>query len=216
MVKVAASVLNADFTVWKKWLPQLEEAQVDRIQWDIMDSKYVKNYGVSSHFLDELRPHTKLFFESHLMVLKPEEYLKEFADFGTQLLIFHVETTEKPVELIKQIEDLGMKPGIAINNRTKVESILPFLDKVDLALVMSVEAGFGGQKFNPEALEKISILRKKIDEESLKCDVEVDGGINFDTGKQCVETGVDVLVSGSGLFKHPKGIVEAVKELKSL
>ena len=131
-------------------------------------------------------------------------------------MIFHIETTDKPLELMEQIEGFGMKPGIAVNNQTEVEKIFPYLDKVDLALVMSVEAGFGSQKFNPDSLAKISVLRKKIEEESLKCEIEVDGRINKLTAGRCVEAGVDILVSGTGLFRHPKGIVEAVKELKSL
>lgn len=216
MVKVAASVLNADFSEWKKWLPQLEEANVDRIQWDIMDNQYVSNDGVNKHFLEELRPRTKIFFESHLMVLHPENYIKEFAELGNQLLIFHIETSHEPLELIKKIEDSGMKTGVAVNNKTSVEKIFPILDKVDLALVMSVEAGFGGQKFNHLSLEKISSLRKKVDEEGLKCAIEVDGGVNIETGKKCVQAGIDVLAVGTGVFKHEKGIVEAVKELHDL
>jgi len=152
MVKVAASVLNADFSKWREWLPKLNGA--DRIQWDIMDNKYVPNTGVKKELLAELRPATKIFFESHLMVENPETFVEEFARIGNQLLIFHVETTEQPLSLIEKIEEFGMKPGIAVNNKTPAEKIFPYLDKVDHAIVMSVEAGFGGQKFIPAALEK--------------------------------------------------------------
>ena len=216
MVKVIASVLNADFSKKKEWLPQLNESEIDGIQWDIMDNKYVPNTGIEKQLIGELRPQTKLFFESHLMVVDPENYLEEMAELGTQLLTFHIETTNNPKNIIKEINDFGMSAGIAINNKTPAEKIFPHLDKVDLSLVMSVEAGFGGQKFNPLALEKISLLRKKIDEEAIACEIEVDGGIKFETAKECVKAGADILVSGTGIFKHQKGIKEAIKEMKEL
>jgi len=216
MVKIAASVLNADFLKWQEWLPQLEEAGVDRIQWDIMDNKYVPNSGVNKKLLGELRPKTKIFFESHHMVLEPEKEVEEFAKLGSDMFIFHIETTKQPLKLIEQIEKHKMKVGVAVNNKTEVEKIFPYLDKVDLCLVMTVEAGFGGQDFIEKNLVKIKALRKKIDEEALECEVEIDGGVDAETGKKAVDAGVDILVSGSGVFKHPKGILEAVKELKSL
>ncbi|HZX34824.1 hypothetical protein A2118_03470 [Candidatus Kaiserbacteria bacterium GWA2_50_9] len=215
MAEIAASVLDADFSKWKQWLPELEKAGIKRIQWDVMDNRFVPNKGIDKKFFAELRPRTKAFFESHLMVLEPEKYIREFAELGSQMLIFHVEATEKPLKIIEMVEEHGMKVGIAINNETGAEKIFPYLDKVDLALVMGVQAGFGGQKFNPKALEKISALRKKIDSEELSCEIEVDGGINAQTAKKAVEAGVDVLVAGTGIFKHPKGIAEAVKELMS-
>ena len=215
MAEIAASVLDADFSKWKQWLPELEKAGIKRIQWDVMDNRFVPNKGIDKKFFAELRPRTKAFFESHLMVLEPEKYIREFAELGSQMLIFHVEATEKPLKIIEMVEEHGMKVGIEINNETGAEKIFPYLDKVDLALVMGVQAGFGGQKFNPKALEKISALRKKIDSEELPCEIEVDGGINAQTAKKAVEAGVDVLVAGTGIFKHPKGIAEAVKELMS-
>ncbi len=214
MVKVAASVLDADFQKWREWLPKLSKA--DRIQFDIMDKKFVPNKGLDKKRISELRPKTKLFFESHLMVEKPEQHIEEFAGLGNQLLIFHIEATDKPLAIIEQIEEHGMKAGIAINNQTEAKTIFPYLDKVDLALVMSVQAGFGGQKFNSLALDKIHALRKKIDSGELDCEIEVDGGINLETAGQCVEAGVDVLVAGTGIFRNPKGIEKAIEELKKL
>ena len=214
MAKVAASVLDADFSKWREWLPKL--SKVDRIQFDIMDNKFVPNKGLDKKRISELRPKTKLFFESHLMVENPETYVQEFAELGNQLLIFHIEATNKPLAIIEQIEEHGMKTGIAINNQTEAKTIFPYLDKVDLALVMSVQAGFGGQKFNSLALDKIRALRKKIDSEELECEIEVDGGINLETAKQCAEAGVDVLVAGTGIFRNPKGVEKAIEELKRL
>ncbi|MCR4335179.1 MAG: ribulose-phosphate 3-epimerase [archaeon] len=216
MVKIAASVLNADFSKWQEWLPELEKAKVDRIQWDVMDNKYVPNKGVDKKWLAELRNKTKIFFESHHMVLNPEKQVSEFAKMGSNMFIFHTETTKEPLKLIEQIEKHEMKVGIAVNNKTPAEKIFPYLNKIDLALVMTVEAGFGGQSFVEKNLEKVHALREKIDSEKLDCEIEVDGGIDAKTGALCVDAGVDVLVSGSGIFKHPKGIVEAIKELKFL
>ncbi|MBI4210253.1 MAG: ribulose-phosphate 3-epimerase [Candidatus Diapherotrites archaeon] len=214
MPKIAASVLNADFSKWKQWLPELESAKVDRIQFDIMDGKYVHNAGVDKKHIRTLRPETKLLFESHLMVRNPEAYVREFAEIGNTLLIFHVETTKAPLRLIETIVDHGMKAGIAINNKNPAKEILPYLGHADLALVMSVEAGLGGQEFNPKALEKISAIRKKIDADGALCEIEVDGGINAGTAKKCVQAGANILVAGTFLFRHPKGVKAAVKELQ--
>ncbi len=214
MTEIAASVLNADLSKWKEWLPQLEKARVGRIQFDIMDNRFVPNTGVPRDAVRELRPHTKIFFESHLMVENPEEHVREFAEMGNQLLIFHAEAAPKPKSIIHLIRDSGQKAGIAINNMTPVEKIYPHLHEIDLALVMSVDAGFGGQKFNPAALGKISELRRKIDAEGLACEIEVDGGINAQTAGKCVKAGTDILAAGTFIFGHKKGIGQAVRELR--
>ncbi len=216
MAKIAASVLNADFSKSSKWLPELAKARVDRIQFDIMDGKFVPNTGVDKKFISQLRPKTKIFFETHLMVEKPQDYVEEFASegMGNGMIIFHTEASKKPLELISKIHALGLRAGIAINNNTPAQKIFPFLGEVELALVMGVDAGFGGQKFGPAALEKISALRKKIDTESFSCEIEVDGGINAQTAGQCVKAGADVLVAGTFIFRHPKGIAAAVSEMR--
>ncbi len=215
MTKIAPSVLGVDFSKSSEWLKELEESNIDRIHWDIMDNEYVPNTGVDKNEIAELRPKTKLFFESHLMVSTPRDYLEDFCEMGNELFNFHVETQNKinSFEIISEIEDLGMKTGMTINNETNPESLVPFLEKLDLVLVMSVDAGFGGQSFNEKALEKISFLRKKIDEESLSCEIEVDGGVNAETGKKCVEAGADILVAGSYIFKNENGIKHAIESL---
>jgi len=216
MVKVAPSVLNADFSKKEKWVKELEEARADRIHWDIMDNKYVPNTGVPKERIAELRPLTKMFFESHLMVENPDSYVKEFSELGNGLLTFHVETVKSVKGMIKKISDFGMKTGICVNNLVPAKKIAPYLDNVDLVLVMSVEAGFGGQKFNEKALQKIAFLQEKIDYEGLGCEIEVDGGINAQTGLKGVASGADVLVAGNYIFKHENGVQFAVEELKRL
>jgi len=216
MAKVAASVLDADFSKQGQWLKELEKARVDRIHWDIMDNRFVPNKGVPEYRIGEARKKTGLFFESHLMVEEPETYVSDFSIMGSDLLTFHVETTDKPMKMITHIRTAEMKAGICVNNKTPVEEVFPYLVNCDLVLVMSVDAGFGGQKFNEKAIEKISALRKKIDSEELECEIEVDGGINEETGRLAVHAGADILASGSYLFRHPGGITSAVKKLKKL
>jgi ribulose-phosphate 3-epimerase len=216
MPKIAVSVLNADFSKYAEWLPEIEKARADIIQWDIMDNKFVPNAGVSPDLIQILRKKTKIYFEAHLMVEKPENYIKEFAKKGVQRIIFHVEAAKNPFETIKRIKNEGLSAGIAINSKTQPEKIYGLLTNVDLALVMSVDAGFGGQKFQENSLQKISKLRRKIDETGAGCQIEVDGGINVETGKKCVEAGAEILVAGSFIFKHKEGICNAIKELKKI
>jgi ribulose-phosphate 3-epimerase len=216
MPKIAVSVLNADFSKHVEWLPEIEKARADIIQWDIMDNKFVPNNGVPADLISMLRKRTKIYFEAHLMVEKPENRIKEFAEKGVQRLIFHVEAAKNPLETIKKIRMEGLSPGVAINSKTQPEKIYDLLDNVDLALVMSVDAGFGGQKFQGNSLEKISKLRRKIDEIEANCEIEVDGGINLETGKKCVQAGAEILVAGSFIFKYKKGVCGAIKELKKI
>ncbi|MEK6941512.1 MAG: ribulose-phosphate 3-epimerase [archaeon] len=215
MVKVAPSLLSADFSKIGEWLPVLEAAKTDMLQWDIMDNKYVPNFGNKIEDIKLLRPKTKLFFDCHLMVQKPLEYLKQLKEFGADSATFHVETVKDPLLAIKKIREHGLGAGIAVNNGVPVEKIFPFLGKVDIALVMSVQAGFGGQGFIPSSLEKVRALRKKIGKKGLSCEIQVDGGIDLKTGKMAVEAGADILVAGSFVFRHksPKEAVLALKRL---
>ena len=214
MPQISASVLNADFAKWKKWLAELVATRIDRIHWDVMDNKYVPNTGIDEESIKKLRPRTKKLFETHLMVVDPENHIQKIADYGNELAIFHIETVRQPEKIIRQIRDAGMKTGICVNNRTDARVVLPFLGKADLCLVMGVEAGFGGQEFNPAALGKIKLIRQHIDKNKLGCKIEVDGGINPQTGALCTQAGCDILVAGTFIFRHPKGIGQAVKEFR--
>ena len=215
MAKVAPSLLSADFSKLNQWLPFLEEAEVDMVQWDIMDNKYVPNFGNKLEDIGFFRKKTKLFFDCHLMVQKPLDYLKQLQDFSADSVTFHVETVKEPKNAIKQIRDFGFGVGISANNKIPVKKILPFIGEVNIALVMSVQAGFGGQGFIFESLEKVKALRKLIDKERHNCEVQIDGGINLETGKLAVDAGVDILVAGSFIFKS-KSPKEAILALKSL
>ncbi len=215
MVKVAPSVLSADFSKIDEWLPAFESAKADMIQWDIMDNRFVPNTGVDMKWIPVLREKTRLFFDCHLMVEKPETYFEALNDYGADSITFHVEASKKPLETIQKIRDLGLGAGIAINAKTKPEKIIPFLHKVDLALVMSVNAGVGGQKFIPGALQKVKKLDKEIKKEDMLCEIQVDGGINLETGKKAVAAGAEILVAGSFVFKYGS-ITDAITKLKRL
>ena len=215
MAKVGVSVLSADFSKVKEWLPQLEKAKPEMIQWDVMDNKYVPNSGVPIEEIKKLRPKTKLFFDVHLMVQQPEKYFNQLKGYGADSLTFHVETSNNPKKTIKEIRGLGLGAGIAVNNKISAEKISPFLSKVDLALVMTVEAGFGGQNFIEKNLSKVKLLREAIDKEGLNCEIQVDGGINAETGKKSVEAGADILIAGSYVIKSGD-IPKRVQTLKNL
>lgn len=218
MVKIAPSVLSADFSKTDTWLAQFEQATVDCIHWDVMDNAFVPNRGVNWNWILETRPKTKLPFDCHLMVKEPEVYIAKMAGMGADSITFHVEATKsekQTIELIEKTKNLGLKCGIAIDAQTPPEKIIPFLGKADVALVMSVQAGFGGQSFLPQALEKIKKLQSIIEKEKWMCEIQVDGGITLQTGKQAVAAGADILVAGSFVFKY-KTVKDAILELKQL
>jgi len=215
MAKVAVSILSADFRKADEWLPKLEEGQPDMIQWDIMDNKFVPNEGVDEKHIFQLREKTNLFFDAHLMVENPEERFERYEEWGVQNITFHVEAAKRPDYTITLLHQLGLGTGVALNAETPVEKIIPFLPKIDIALVMTVNAGMGGQQFIEENLEKVRVLRKEIDKMGIGTEIQVDGGINPETGKKALEAGADILVAGSYIMKTDD-IVQAIKSLKEL
>ena len=212
MAEVSPSVLDADFSKAGEWLKVLEKEKADYLHWDIMDGKYVPPKTFDAGFVAEFRKKTRLPFDVHLMVEKPEEYLGEFS-LAADIFTFHPECSEDPESLIDHIHALKIDAGIAINSKIEVKEALPFLDNVDLVLVMSVEAGHGGQKFNPSALDKVSFLKEQQESSGYRYKIEVDGGINAETGKLCTLSGADILVAGSFIMKA-EDISSAIKQLK--
>ena len=214
-IKISPSILSSDFGQLSTEIKKIEDAGADMIHVDVMDGHFVPNITIGAPVVKALRKHTSLPFDVHLMISPVHKYVKDFADAGADIITVHPEATDNLLQTIELIKSLGKKAGVSINPKTSLDSIFPVLHLIDLALIMSVNPGFGGQKFMPEVLSKVKILRQKIDEENLEVEIEIDGGINFDTGKLAKEAGVDILVSGTTLFAGSDGLKENIKKLRN-
>ena len=214
-IKISPSILSSDFGQLSTEIKKIEDAGADMIHVDVMDGHFVPNITIGAPVVKALRKHTSLPFDVHLMISPVHKYVKDFADAGADIITVHPEATDNLLQTIELIKSLGKKAGVSINPKTSLDSIFPVLHLIDLALIMSVNPGFGGQKFMPEVLSKVKVLRQKIDEENLKVEIEIDGGIDFDTGKLAKEAGVDILVSGTTLFRGNDGLKENIKKLRN-
>ena len=214
MVKISPSVLTADFLTLKEDIKKLETAGVDMLHLDVMDGIFVPNISFGNPVIKSIKAHTKLPLDVHLMIDKPHRYIKEFAQYA-DYLGFHFEAGSDNAALLREIRELGCKSCITIKPCTPAESVFSLLPLCDMVLVMSVEPGFGGQKFMPSALEKLSALRDECARQGLDILLEVDGGINQETAPLAVAAGADVLVAGNYVFSADD--MEArVKEIKAL
>ena len=213
-VKISPSVLTADFLTLKDDIKRLEDAGTDMLHLDVMDGIFVPNISFGVPVINSIKKHTSLPLDVHLMIERPHRYIKEFAKVA-DYLGFHYEAGSDIAETLKEIRALGCKSCLTIKPCTEPERIFEFLPLCDMVLVMSVEPGFGGQKFMPQALEKLAALRKEITKRGLDVMLEVDGGINAETAPQAVRAGADVLVAGSFVFsaEDMKATVESIKNL---
>ena len=213
-VKISPSVLTADFLTLKDDIKRLEDAGTDMLHLDVMDGIFVPNISFGVPVINSIKKHTSLPLDVHLMIDRPHRYIKEFAKVA-DYLGFHYEAGSDIAETLKEIRALGCKSCLTIKPCTDPEKIFEFLPLCDMVLVMSVEPGFGGQKFMPQALEKLAALRKEITKRGLDIMLEVDGGINAETAPQAVRAGADVLVAGSFVFsaEDMKATVESIKNL---
>ncbi|SHI06016.1 ribulose-phosphate 3-epimerase [Sporobacter termitidis DSM 10068] len=200
MIKIAPSILSADFTRLGEEIASIRDAEY--LHFDVMDGIFVPNISVGIPVLEAVRKFTDMTLDVHLMITEPVRYVKNFIDAGADIVVIHVEadTPERTAEALKVIRASGKRAGLSLKPKTPVDAVLPYLDLLDLILVMTVEPGFGGQKFMADQLDKVRYLRARIDERGLGCEIEVDGGINPETAKLCVDAGVDVLVAGSAVF----------------
>ena len=201
MVKVSPSVLACDLSKLYEEVKSIEAAGADMVHLDVMDGVFVTNISFGLPVIASLRKTTDMFFDVHLMIDKPERYISRFIDAGADLVTFHYEACEDPLAAVKLIRSFGKKSGISVKPATSVEHIYPLLDECDLVLIMTVEPGYGGQAFMPEMLDKIRALREEIDRRGLATDIQVDGGINEETGRLVREAGANNLVAGSYVFK---------------
>lgn len=213
-VKISPSVLTADFLTLKDDIKRLEDAGTDMLHLDVMDGIFVPNISFGVPVIKSIKKHTSLPLDVHLMIDRPHRYIKQFAEVA-DYLGFHYEAGSDVAETLKEIRNLGCKACLTIKPCTEPQEIFEYLPLCDMVLVMSVEPGFGGQKFMPQALEKLSVLRKEITKRGLDILLEVDGGINAETAPLAVNAGADVLVAGNYVFsaENMKATVEAIKKL---
>jgi ribulose-phosphate 3-epimerase len=213
---IAPSILAADFSRLGEQVAETEKAGVQRLHVDVMDGHFVPNLSMGPVVVEGLRPHTKLFIEVHLMIEEPAKFVAPFIAKGADLVTVHHEVLPDARPLLAEIKKQGKKAGLAINPDKPVEVLIPYLPLIDLALCMTVFPGFGGQAFLPESPQRIARLRQFIAEHNPRCDLEVDGGIDARTAPVAVNAGANVLVVGTGIFRHKGGIAEAIRELQAI
>ena len=216
-IKISPSILSADFSKLGNEIKNLENANADLIHIDVMDGHFVPNITIGPEVISKLRKYTSLPFDVHLMISPVDNFIKNFAEAGADIITIHPEATNDLVSSIGKIRSYNKKAGVSLNPKTSINKVLPVLNLIDLVLIMSVNPGFGGQKFIKETLDKVKILRKEIDSKKLKTEIEIDGGINFENAKMAINAGVDILVSGTTIFKENQGNLEKnIKLLRTL
>ena len=205
IIKISPSILSADFSKLGEEIINLEKAGADYIHIDVMDGHFVPNITIGPEVIKRLRPITKLVFDVHLMITPVDNFIKDFAEAGADIITFHPEATKNLSNTIELIKSFGKKVGVSLKPESPISLIESCLEELDLILIMSVNPGFGGQKFMPEVLDKMKKLKEIVDHKKLEIDIEIDGGINFENSQKAKNCGANILVSGSTVFKENKG-----------
>ena len=207
-IKISPSILSADFSQLGNEIKRLEEAGADLIHVDVMDGHFVPNLTIGPPVIKALKKNCSIKFDVHLMISPVHKYIDAYSDAGADIITIHPEATEDLTASIKKIKNLGKTVGVSLNPETKVSVIKDYLDQIDLVLIMSVNPGFGGQKFMPEILDKIKELKNIQKKQNIDFDIEIDGGINFENWKIAIEAGANILVSGTTIFKSNNGDIK--------
>ena len=207
-IQISPSILSADFSQLGNEIKKLEEGGADMIHVDVMDGHFVPNITIGPPVIKALKKHSSILFDVHLMISPVHKYIQAFSDAGADIITIHPEATEDLSTSISKIKKLKKRVGISLNPETKVNIIQDHLNKIDLVLIMSVNPGFGGQKFMPEVLDKIRELKKIREQKKVVFDIEIDGGINFDNCKSAIDAGANILVSGTTVFKSNNGDIK--------
>jgi len=215
-IQISPSILSADFSQLGNEIKRLEEGGADMIHVDVMDGHFVPNLTIGPPVIKALRKQCSIKFDVHLMISPVHKYIEAYADAGADIITIHPEATENLEESISKIKSLNKKVGVSLNPESKLDLITNYLEKIDLVLIMSVNPGFGGQKFMPEVLDKVKQLKEIKSKKNMNFDIEIDGGINFDNCRSAIEAGANILVSGTTIFKSNNGdIKKNINLLKS-
>ena len=199
-IKISPSILSADFSILSDEIKSLEKAGADLIHIDVMDGHFVPNITMGPPIIKQIRKCTKLPFDVHLMISPVEKYIKAFADAGSDIITLHPEATDNLKRTVQTVKSFRKKAGVSLNPKTPISALMDVINDIDLILIMSVNPGFAGQSFMSEVLPKVTELRKMINDKKLKIDIEIDGGINFETAPLAVKAGANILVSGTTIF----------------
>ena len=214
-VKISPSILGGSFSNIEKIIVDLDKSKAEYIHFDVMDGDFVPNLTFGAKFISDVRKFSKKIFDVHLMINRVDKFLDEYIKAGSDIITFHYEIDEDIQKIISKIKNKGIKCGLAIKPRTTWSEILPYLDLIDQVTIMTVEPGFGGQKFMNNQIDKIKNISNQIKLNNMNVEVEIDGGINFETGKICIEAGADILVAGSFLFNQGDLISSTNKMLEN-